>query len=558
MKKSYFYMFLLKRITLFLFPFICSHVALSQQVEQIFELKETHHTSYFFNTIVVDNKLFFGTSNGVQYYDNKTKTIKLINTHIVGAIDHYNGEFINIPNTTFDNLYSHLLPINYSKSKSNTLVYRSDIYIICRGVLFVFNLKSYNIKPLPSIRSISKNYIGSYGGIYSLINNEKLEFPTYTSSFIREFDGITFINWDGLSIIDKNGQRNFYASNGEGIEIKDEIIGLANDVEKIDVNRFLLFTSYGVYLFNDKTLDFKQVLSASKYGILNFIRSEKDINGASRVFLHNDKTIFQYLPKTKELTKIASFDSFIVDVFSNSASIYYVLTDKDVRKIHLTEKKENYILFDNITLPNNIGVFKNFVFVTSDVGLYLFDLKTKVGKELIIKEEFNKNAFFIDNNKLNLGSINGLYEFDNSTLTNLFNEQEDLQEKENIIIRKDKLLIYGLFILLLVAGSFLFFRQKLINYNIKKMKYKGINQAQINEYIVSNISSVSINSICDHFELPVNKLYNLLGDKKPGDLIREERLKIVRQMKIENKSKKEIAQATGFSTSYLKKLLLKK
>ena len=87
------------------------------------------------------------------------------------------------------------------------------------------------------------------------------------------------------------------------------------------------------------------------------------------------------------------------------------------------------------------------------------------------------------------------------------------------------------------------------------MKYKGINQAQINEYIVSNISSVSINSICDHFELPVNKLYNLLGDKKPGDLIRDERLKIVRQMKIENKSLKEIAQATGFSTSYLKKLL---
>jgi len=381
------------KIILFFFLITYSHVAFSQEIEQIFELKETHNDSYFFNTIVVDKKLFFGTSNGVQYYDNKTKTLKLINNDIVGAIDHYNGEFINIP-TPVDNLYSHLLPINYSKSKSNTLVYRSDIYIICRGVLFIFNLKSYNVKPLPSIRSISKNYIGSYGGIYSLINNEKLEFPTYTSSFIREFDGVTFINWDGLSIIDKNGQRNFYAANGEGIEIKDEIIGLANDVEKIDVNRFLLFTSYGVYLFNDKTLDFKQVLSASKYGILNFIRSEKDINGASRVFLHNDKTIFQYLPKTKELTKIASFNSFIVDVFSNSASVYYVITDKDVRKIHLTEKNENYVLFDNIILPNNIGVFKNFVFVTSDVGLYLFDLKTKAGKELIIKEEFNKNAFF--------------------------------------------------------------------------------------------------------------------------------------------------------------------
>ena len=533
---------------------ICSHVAFSQETEKIFELKETHNSSYFFNAIVVDKKLFFGTSNGIQYYDNTTNKIKLINSSIVGAIDHYNGEFINIP-TPVDNLYSHLLPINYSKSKSNTLVYRSDIYIICRGVLFIFNLKSYNLKPMPSIRSISKNYIGSYGGIYSLINNEKLEFPTYTSSFIREFDGVTFINWDGLSIIDKNGQRNFYASNGEGIEIKDEIIGKANDVEKIGNNSFLLFTSEGMYLFNDKTLDFKQVLSASKYGRLNFIRSEKDINGASRVFLHNDKTIFQYLPKTNEISNIASINDQIVDVFSDSASVYYILTDKDVRKIHLTEKKENYILFDNIILPNNVGVFKNFVFVTADVGLNLFDLKTKVGKELIIKEEFNKNAFFIDNNKLNLGSINGLYDFDNSTLTNLFNEQEELQEKENYVIGKETFLIYGLLLFLLVALSFLFYRRKMIKHMREKQKYNGINQSQINEYIVSNISSVSINSICDHFELPVNKLYNLLGEKKPGDLIREERLKIVRQMKIENKSKKEIAQATGFSTSYLKKLL---
>lgn len=547
-------MILLKRIILFLFLVICSHVALSQETEQIFELKETHQTSYFFNTIFVNNKLFFGTSNGVQYYDNKTKTLKLINSNIVGAIDHYNGEFINIP-TSIDNLYNHLLPINYSKSKSNSLVYRSDIYIICRGVLFIFNLKSYNFKPLPSVRAVSKNYIGSYGGIYSLVNNEKLEFPTYTNSFIREFDGVTFINWDGLSIIDKNGQRNFYTSSGDGIEIKGSVIGMANDIEKIGNNSFLLFTSEGMYLFNDKTLNVKQVLSASKYGTLNFIQSEKDINGASRVFLHNDKTIFQYLPKTNEISNIASINEQIVDVFSDSTSEYYIITGKDVRKIHLTEKKENYILFDNIILPNNIGIFKNFVFVSSDLGLHLFDLKTKVGKELVIKEEFNKNAFYIDNNKLNLGSINGLYELDNSTLTYLFDEQANVQVEENIIIRKENLLVYGLLIILLGAVGLLLFRQEIKKMNEKREKYKGINQAQINEYIVSNISSVSINSICNHFELPVNKLYNLLGKKKPGDLIREERLKIVRQMKIENKSIKEIAQATGFSTSYLKKLL---
>ena len=550
-------MFLIKRTLLFSVFIFCSYTCVSVESEQIFELKEIHNTSYFYNAIVVENKLFFGTSDGVQYYANKTKNLKLINNDIIGAVDYINGKFINT-STPVDNIYDYLLPINYAKSKSNSLVYGSDIYVVCRGTLFVFNLKSYKYKPLPSIRSISKNYIGTYNGIYSVINNKKLEFPTYTNGFIREFDGSTFINWDGLTIIDKEGQRNFYSSSGDGIKIKDEIIGLANDIEKIDNNIFLLFTSYGMYLFNYKTQNIKQVLSGSKYGTLNFIRSEKDINGASRVFIHNDTAIFQYLPKTKELTNIASFDSPIVDVFSNSASEYYIITGKIAKKLHLTNENENYILFKDLTLTNNIGVFKNFVFVTSDLGLYLFDLKAKIRKGLIIKEEFNKNAFYIDSNKLKLGSVNGLYDFDNITLTNLFNDQATIQIEENFIIKKGELIVYGLLILLLVAGIFLLFSNKLKKNNRIKLKHNGVNQSQIIEYIINNINSVSIKSICDHFELPVNKLYSLLGEKKPGDIIREERIKIVMQMKIHNNSAKDISQSTGFSISYVKKLLANK
>ena len=310
-----------------------------------------------------------------------------------------------------------------------------------------------------------------------------------------------------------------------------------------------------MYLLDIETLDIKKIKSDSKDGTMNFIRSDRDTNGVYRLFFHNKKSILQYLPKSGKINSIASLNNPIVDVYSISPSEYFVITNKDVRKIHLTKKAENYTLFDKIVLPNNIGVFKWFVFVTSDVGLHLFDLKTKTGKKLIIKEEFNKNAFYIDKDKLKLGSINGLYEFDNSELTNLFNKQVSVQIEKSFIISKEKIFAFAFFIVLFGASSFVLFSQRMKKkYRIKE-KYRGINQAQIIEYIVSNINSVSITSICNHFELPVNKLYKLLGDKKPGDLIREERLKIVRQMRIENKSIKEIAQATGFSISYLKKLL---
>lgn len=550
-------MFSIKKTLLFFILIFCSYTSISKESEQIFELNEIYNGSYFFNAIVVEDKLFLGTSDGVQYYSKETKKLKLINSDVIGAVDYFNGEFIKI-STPVDNNYSNLLPINYSKSKTNSLVFRSSIYLISRGTLFVFNLKSYNYKPYPSIRSISENYIGSYNGIYSLIDKEILEFPTYTSSFIREFDSLTFINWDGLTIIDNEGQRNYYSSSGDGIKIKDEIIGLANDIEKIDNNNFLLFTSYGLYLLNVNNQHIKKVLSASKYGKLNFIRSEKDINGVSRLFIHNNTDIFQYHPKTNELFSIATFDSPIIDVFSNSASVYYIISGKAAKKIHLVDKKENYTLFEDVTLSNNIGVFKNFVFVTSDLGLFLFDLKTKIGKELIIKEEFNKNAFYIGEYELKLGSINGLYEFDNNTLTNLFNDHVTIQNDENIIIKKGELIAYGLLILLLVAGIFQLFITKLKTNNRKKLEYKGVNKAQIINYIKININSVSIKSICDHFELPLNKLYNLLGEEKPGNIIREERLKIIMQMKIQNNSVEDISKSTGFSISYIKKLLLNK
>jgi len=188
----------------------------------------------------------------------------------------------------------------------------------------------------------------------------------------------------------------------------------------------------------------------------------------------------------------------------------------------------------------------------------LFDFKSKVGKKLIIKEEFNKNAFYVDNDKLKLGALNGLYEFDYNTLTNLFNDHVTIQNVENIIIKKGEFIVYGLLILLLVAFIFQLFITKLKTKHRKKLEYKGVNKAQIINYIKININSVSIKSICDHFELPLNKLYNLLGEEKPGNLIRKERLKIIMQMKIQNNSVEDISKSTGFSISYIKKLLLNK
>jgi len=66
---------------------------------------------------------------------------------------------------------------------------------------------------------------------------------------------------------------------------------------------------------------------------------------------------------------------------------------------------------------------------------------------------------------------------------------------------------------------------------------------------------VSIESICLEFNVNQNEIYKILrNEKKPGELIRGERIKVVREMRKKKKSEEEISSATGFSISYLKKI----
>jgi hypothetical protein len=49
-------------------------------------------------------------------------------------------------------------------------------------------------------------------------------------------------------------------------------------------------------------------------------------------------------------------------------------------------------------------------------------------------------------------------------------------------------------------------------------------------------------------------LYDILGNDKPGEIIRNYRMEIVRKYRRLKISEEEIAQKTGFSISYLKKI----
>ena len=178
--------------------------------DQYFELKKFNSDHYFFNIISSDNSLFFGTSEGILTYDEEGNLV-LYDKDVVGSIEEMNGNPI-LGESRYDNYYNYLLPINYQSSGSTVLFQDNSLFITNKGDLFQFKLKKVDFSTTPSIRSISKTYLGTYEGIYNRTNGEKMTFPTYTNGYIREFEEITMILWDGLSTIENGVQKNYFST----------------------------------------------------------------------------------------------------------------------------------------------------------------------------------------------------------------------------------------------------------------------------------------------------------------------------------------------------------
>ena len=212
---------------------------------------------------------------------------------------------------------------------------------------------------------------------------------------------------------------------------------------------------------------------------------------------------------------------------------------------------------DNLRLVNDVGSYENFIFVTSDLGLHLYDRNSEISGTNIISEELNKKAFYVTKDSLYLGGVNGLYSFDYSSLVNLFLRKVNQKKPEkntlvNFAKRYQWQLIGGFVFLLLISNLVLFNKFKTAQ-KIKVRASRDIKQ-EIENYIQENLNSVNIEKLKSEFSLSNNQLYSHMGSVNPGEVIRNKRVSLVKKLRKRNISEKEIAKATGFSISYLKKI----
>lgn len=133
----------------------------------------------------------------------------------------------------------------------------------------------------------------------------------------------------------------------------------------------------------------------------------------------------------------------------------------------------------------------------------------------------------------------------------------DFVEESNY---QNSLYILLIFVLVLLVMLYLVLRYKkrlkLAEQNLESYKSTivTVTREDIETYLKENLADASIITLAEKFGINMSQLYDILKPDRPGSIIQQIRLDVVRNMRQEGKSTEEIAKATGLSASYVKKI----
>ena len=520
---------------------------------QNFEINKILSNNYIHNIVSNEKGVYIGTSDGIFVVD-EAYNLKLFNAKIKGAINQ-NFEPVNASLIRYTSSYNELLPKFYQNNSVSAVKQDDHLLLVSRGKLFAYKKTFYSFESTPSVRSISSNYLGTYGGIFK--NGAKLEYPTYSSGKIREFDNKTFICYDGLYIVDDNGNatdfKSFeYTSLERQSSFQDEI-GLIRDIIYIKKDAYVLFSTRGIYLFElskEKLTPMYELESQDDF--VEFIYHVKSLG----VYFFNKNSIYKLDVKERniELIKRLDFSSkfLTIDKKKGINKVYVISTSNKLLSYEYVGNK--WVMQELCNLnPSSHSIYNvdNYLLIAGNNGLDVFDLTSYKFFKNVIPDELNKYAFYSDKNEVQLGGVYGIYKFNTEDLKSNFNTPNEPNQKTNTEKAFSYEVIFILLLIILVLVVLLVLKTK---NNTAKSKNNYLKLKEIDRYIESNISSVSLKELTDHFDLKVHDIYEIMEGIKPGKYIRDKRMKIVNKMRKEGVSIEDISQKSGFSISYLKKL----
>lgn len=523
-----------------------------------YELFSVHSNAYFFNAEIIQNKILVGSNVGIFEVINPNKL--LLNDKLkTGYVYLENGKIISLPYMKIGSAtpqFKNLLPESFRNLAITGCKLNDLITIISKGRLFIYK-KTIRLKADSlSIRSISKNYLGSYNGIF--FKNKKIPQHTYTNGFIREYESEAFICFDGLTRISSNKMEIIETDEDWRNKIGIKNIETLRDIIKLKDNSYLLFFLNGIISSNLKGSS-NWVFKNNFAGEPKFISIHEKADSKlpyEIIFIQKNK-VYEYNIFNKKVKQILELDPNFGDIFDiayeDLGKLYLITKDKLI--VSRLNSKKNYdftVLESNLIDNHNLLWLDEFVLITSNTGLSAFNVYSNDFKRNVILDEFNDKAYYQTGDSTFLGTPHGYYSLSNNFLKSLIINSNSFENDEELPdLKSFKIHFYITLILLVGALIFIVFRNK---HSKKDENLNVISKEKIIEYIDLNLSKVTVYSISEHFNTNLNTINNELGNIKIGQLIRQRRLEIVRKMRKQLRSEESISIITGFSMSYLKKI----
>ena len=535
--------------------FIIKYILLSLLFNNTYTIDKIYEGKIFYNFVLYEDELYVSSNNGIYKIDSSNNNSLLIfDKNIIGPIksdfskdNNFKIKFENIDGGF--NLGIDIQPKVFLNAIIDYAFHNNRLFIIRRGKLVSFKTLSYSYTPYESVRSITKNAVGSYNGIF--INGKKLEKLKFTDGQIKEFDNITFVCYKGLLSYKNNKETIIYRGNDKRNEKK---YGNIYDIFLINEPNYLIISTKGLYKFNSEKNTFDLIYSSQKEIIPARLNKNDNKLGNNGDFSFVDNNEFisinintgdiKILGKWIEenINDILFSDTRDIDankIYAISNYKYLLHYKYDSDGLKLIEKTP--IKFTAHTISDN----DDLIFLSGNNGLSIYDKNKRKMLDGYILDEFNKNAVYKAENEIALGSINGIYSFKN------------LKEfSKNLIFENFKikstfqydLLIFISIVLIIIIFIFIK-RSKSSKKNISREQLVS----QIKIFIQNNLSSVTLKILEDEFDLAYYEINSLDKDFKPAIFIKNSRKIKAQKMFFDNKSMSEIAQKTGYSETYLLK-----
>jgi len=505
-----------------------------------FTIHKIYDDKIFYNFVTYENELYVSSSNGIHKIDEYGDNLILFDASIPGPINtifERNNNF-KIKFIELTNVYPNL----YAEAITDFAYLDNNLYVIARGKLLIYNNLKYSFNPRGSVRSITDNAIGTYGGVY--INGNKLNKITYTDGQIRKFDSITFVCYNGLLSYKDNIETKLY-NNDNSIRTKGEY-GAISDIYAISNSKFIVISDKGIYKYDNESNVFDLVYTNQNKIIP--IRNKIDSRIKDRGEFHfiDDKRYISLNIKDNKIDIIESNIKYeIKDILESdvNGNDFYAISKNNLL-LSLKRTKDGLKLGEKFPIESSahtISDYENLVFLSGDKGLSIFEKTKKKIYDNYIIEEFNKGAIYKENNKISFGSIHGVYTID------------DIKDFEKSLIFKDFKIKNNKNYLYL--GVFLFIFILIII--IRVLTKKNITDEQliqsIKRFIRKNLSSVTLKMLEIEFNLDYNEINSINKNFKPAKYIKTERLDLTKKMLLNKKTISEISEKTGYSETYLLK-----